>query len=109
MHIEQINPAECPYTFRGKNIARNGQRNMRELAKHVGVRSDGSRDEVFERIVAYLDENDAKAEIFKPAETEVIPEPAKPKRPAKKVARKRRRGAKFLDEIIPEPKKATFL
>jgi len=99
MNIEQINPAECTYTFRGKNIAYRGQRNMRELAKHLGVRSDGSRLEVFTRIVSYLDENGAKAEISEPAEDiKVTPEQVKPKRPSRKVARKpaRRRKATFL-------------
>ncbi len=113
--LEQINPAECSYTFRGKNIAYQGQRNMRELAKLVGVRSDGSRFEVFRRIVSYLNEIGAKAEISETAEAtdiKVTPEPVEPTRPAKKVARKRgrprKRKATFLEQISPE-RKATFL
>ncbi len=68
MHIDEINPAKCQYTFRGKNIAYLSQRNMRELARHVGVRSDGSRDEVFTRIVAHLDECGATVDISDVAE-----------------------------------------
>ena len=104
MDIEQINPAECRFKFRGKNIAYLSARNTRNLAKNLGVDSEGTKLQVYERIVSHLDESGAGPVIREAAEAEsqvlksVNQEPDEQKRPAKKVARKpaRRRKATFL-------------
>ncbi len=101
MNIEQIDPAKYPFTFRGKNIAYLSRRNMRALAKHLSVDSEGTKLQVFNKIVSYLEESGAKAVISDSAEAkdiEVTPEPEQQKRPARKAARKR-----------PRRRKATFL
>ena len=98
MHIELFNPAECRFKFRGKNIAYLSARNTRSLAKNLGVESEGTKLQVYERIVSHLEDSGADAVISEAAESPVMPEPAEPKRPAKKAARKpaRRRKATFL-------------
>ncbi len=63
MDIEQINPAECRFSFRGKNIAYLSARNTRNLARHVGVDSEGTKLQVFNKIVAQLEESGAKSVI----------------------------------------------
>ncbi len=101
MNIEEIDREACQFKFRGKNIAYLSQRNMRNLAKHLSVDSEGTKLQVFNKIVSYLEESGAKAVISDATDAEDIkatPEPEQQKRPAKKVARKRtpRRKATFL-------------
>jgi len=109
MHIELFNPAECRFKFRGKNIAYLSARNTRNLAKNLGIDSEGTKLQVYERIVSHLDESGAGPVISEAAESPVLPEqerkdtkgsqePDDLKRPAKKAARKptRRRKATFL-------------
>ena len=68
MHIEQFKPAECRFKFRGKNIAYLSARNTRNLAMNLGVESDGTKLEVYERIVSHLDESGADTVISESAE-----------------------------------------
>lgn len=100
MNIEEIDREACQFKYRGKNVAYLSQRNMRALAQHLGVDSEGTKLQVFNKIVSYLEESGAKAVISEEAEVSepesVTPEPEQRERPAKKVARKRRRKATFL-------------
>ena len=109
MHIELFNPAECRFKFRGKNIAYLSARNTRALAKNLGVDSEGTKLQVYERIVSHLEDSGADAVISDPSQAKVSEvvqkvlksvnqEPDEQKKPAKKAARKpaRRRKARFL-------------
>ena len=109
MDIEQFNPAECRFKFRNKNIAYLSARNTRDLAMNLGVESDGTKLQVYERIVSHLEESGADAVISEVPQAKVLEvvqevlksasqEPAEPKKPARKATRKpaRRRKATFL-------------
>ena len=61
--IVYISTTQCPFTWKGQNLAAMRRAELRPLAKGVKVSADGSKQEILRRLIGKLSVIDAPKEL----------------------------------------------
>ena len=67
MELQQIDLMACSFKWQGTKICYLSRGKLRMIAKDVGVSPDGMKLQIYNRIMAHLEENGASPEISKKA------------------------------------------
>ena len=61
--VVYISVRDCPFTWKGQNLAAMRRAEIRPLAKGVKVSADGSKQEILKRLLGKLQAMDAPKEL----------------------------------------------
>ena len=61
----QIDLMSCPFKWGGKKICYLSRGKLRVIATQIGVSADGAKLQIYNRVVAHLEESGASPEINK--------------------------------------------
>lgn len=65
--LQQIDLAECPFKWHGTKICYLSRGRLRMIAKDLDLSPDGVKLQIYNRVVAHLEESGASPEINKRA------------------------------------------
>lgn len=61
--LQQIDVMACPFKWHGRKICYLSRGRLRIIAKSFGVPADGVKLQIYNRIMAHLEQSNAKVEI----------------------------------------------